>query len=198
MHALFVPLNPTTSALPLQLKNKNFVNKIQNMQQMKMDYQVKATNKNSKGLIREIKVKDLMVEKKKRQLVEVPYTASLSEAMAELAANEVTTVPVVAPPGQWIGAGGSMIVESDKETGRVKKHYIGMVTMLDIVAHIAGNDHMSMTLEDDGGIGIMKDLNEKMCAPVSSIIGHCMESLSLWTLNPNTRFVILIICNIHN
>lgn len=50
---------------------------------------------------------------------------------------------MVVSPGQWIGEGGSMIVESDKQTGAVRKHYIGMVTMLDIVAHIAGGYHLS-------------------------------------------------------
>ncbi|KAJ0847992.1 hypothetical protein HanPSC8_Chr13g0551911 [Helianthus annuus] len=33
----------------------------------------------------------------------------------------------------------SMILESDKHTGVVRKHYIGMVTMLDILSHIAGD-----------------------------------------------------------
>lgn len=64
-----------------------------------------------------------------------------------------------------------MIVESDKETGSAKKQYIGMVTMLDVVAHIAGEE----------------ELDKKMAAPVSSIIGHCPEGRSLWSLNPKTR-----------
>lgn len=124
-------------------------------------------------------VRDLMVEK--RRLVEVPYTASLAHTMNALVANHVVAVPVAAPPGHWIGAGGSMIMESDKQTGAVRKHYIGMVTMLDILAHIAGDDQM------DGGD--VFDLDQKMAVPVSSIIGHCLEGLSLWTLNPNTRSV---------
>ncbi|KAL3511901.1 hypothetical protein ACH5RR_024618 [Cinchona calisaya] len=123
------------------------------------------------------KVKDLIVEK--RRLVEVPYTASLADTMNALMANRVGAVPVAAPPGHWIGAGGSMIVEVDKQTGAVRKHYIGMVTMLDILAHIAGND-----VKDAGD-----DFEKKMSAPVSSIIGHCLESLSLWTLNPNTSIL---------
>lgn len=47
-----------------------------------------------------------------------------------------------------------MIVESDKQSGSARKQYIGMVTMLDVVA-------------------------------------HCPEGLSLWSLNPNTRLLIL-------
>ncbi|TKY48068.1 SNF1-related protein kinase regulatory subunit gamma PV42a [Spatholobus suberectus] len=131
--------------------------------------------------LKEKKVRDLMVDKK--SLVEVPYTASLAHTMNTLVANKVVAVPVAAPPGQWIGAGGSMIVESDKQTGTVRKHYIGMVTMLDIVAHIAGDDHLS------GGDDITKDLDQRMSDPVSSVIGHSFEGLSLWTLNPNTSLL---------
>lgn len=124
-------------------------------------------------------VKDLMVNK--RRLVEVPYTASLAHTMNALVANRVVALPVAAPPGHWIGAGGSMIMETDKQTGVVRKHYIGMVTMLDILAHIGGVNDAAMDGSD------VSDLDRKMSVEVSSIIGHCLEGLSLWTLNPNTR-----------
>ncbi|KAJ4718408.1 SNF1-related protein kinase regulatory subunit gamma-like PV42a [Melia azedarach] len=130
--------------------------------------------------LRDAKVKDLTGDK--RRLVEVPYTASLAQTMNALVANKVVALPVAAPPGQWIGAGGSMILESDKQTGAVRKHYIGMLTMLDILAHIAGDDQIN------GGDGV-SDLDQKMSVPVSSIIGHCLEGLSLWTLNPHTSIV---------
>ncbi|CAK7356939.1 unnamed protein product [Dovyalis caffra] len=100
-----------------------------------------------------------------------------------MVANQVVAVPVAAPPGHWIGAGGSMIMESDKKTGEVRKHYIGMATMLDILAHIAGDDQII------GGDDHASDLDKKMSVPVSSIIGHSLEGLSLWTLNPNTSFL---------
>lgn len=127
-------------------------------------------------MLKDKQVKDLIVDK--RRLVEVPYTATLADTMKTLMVNKVVAVPVAAPPGHWIGAGGSMILESDKQTGAVRKHYIGMVNMLDILAHIAGNGSA-----DDA------DLTKKMMVPVSSIIGHCLESLSLWTLSPNTRYL---------
>ncbi|PHU15236.1 SNF1-related protein kinase regulatory subunit gamma-like PV42a [Capsicum chinense] len=129
-------------------------------------------------MLKDKQVKDLIIDK--RRLVEVPYTATLSDTIKTLMANKVVAVPVAAPPGHWIGAGGSMILESDKQTGAVRKHYIGMVTMLDILAHIAGNGNGDV---DD------VDLNKKMMVPVSSIIGHCLESLSLWTLSPTTCVV---------
>ncbi|GFZ11849.1 cystathionine beta-synthase (CBS) protein [Actinidia rufa] len=128
--------------------------------------------------LRDKKVRDILTPDKRR-LVEVPYTATLAHTVNALVANRVVAAPVAAPPGHWIGAGGSMILEADKQTGAVRKHYIGMITMLDILAHIAG--------DDIGGGGA--DLDRKMVVPVSTVIGHCLESLSLWTLNPNTRLV---------
>ncbi|KAK1269219.1 SNF1-related protein kinase regulatory subunit gamma-like PV42a [Acorus gramineus] len=136
-------------------------------------------------------VRDLVAEK--RRLVEVPYTATLSHTMNALLANNVVAVPVAAPPGHWIGAGGSMILESDRVTGAVRKHYIGMVTMLDILSHIAEFDRGGAI--GGGGEGEVAaeeeevDVDEKMSVPVSSVIGHSLEGLSLWTLNPNTSIL---------
>ncbi|GAB2220486.1 hypothetical protein Droror1_Dr00008139 [Drosera rotundifolia] len=78
-----------------------------------------------------------IAEKKMRKLVEVPHTASLSHTMNFLVANRVVALPVAAPPGQWIGAGGSMIMESDKHTGAMRKHYSGMRLAVP-VSHIIG------------------------------------------------------------
>lgn len=129
--------------------------------------------------LRDKTVKELVSDK--RRLVEVPYTATLAHTMNALVANQVVAVPVAAPPGHWIGAGGSMILESDKHTGAIRKHYIGMVTMLDILAHIAGDN------PDDSSE--QSNMEQRMAVPVTSVIGHCLESLSLWTLNPSTRYV---------
>ena len=132
---------------------------------------------NEKRGLREKKVGEAV---EKRRLVEVPYTATLAHTLNALVANRVVAVPVAAPPGHWIGAGGSMIMECDKQTGAVRKHYIGMVTMLDILGHIGGGNGF--------------DFEGIMSVPVSSIIGHCLEGLSLWTLNPNTRFALISSC----
>ncbi|KAJ4850999.1 hypothetical protein Tsubulata_033559, partial [Turnera subulata] len=110
------------------------------------------------------KVRDLMADK--RRLVEVPYTASLAHTMNALVANNVDW-------GRWV---------HDLGTGVVRKHYIGMATMLDILVHIAGDDHMP---GGGGGGGGVSDLDKKMSVPVSSVIGHCLEGLSLWTLSPS-------------
>ncbi|CAO2044614.1 unnamed protein product [Urochloa humidicola] len=131
------------------------------------------------GVLRERKVVDLA--RAKRRLVEVPYTATLAHTANALLAARVSAVAVAAPPGHWIGAGGSMILESDPATGAVRKHYIGMVNMLDILAHIA---EASDAADADDEVEV--DLDRRMAVPVSSVIGHSLEGLTLWTLHPNT------------
>ncbi|KAL1199352.1 SNF1-related protein kinase regulatory subunit gamma-like PV42b [Cardamine amara subsp. amara] len=145
---------------------------------------MQSSNCGKPSRLMEFKVKDLTVDK--RRLVQVPDYATLADTLNAMVNHaslitmflllELTAVPVAAKPGHWLGAGGSMIVESDKQSGSARKQYIGMVTMLDAVAHIAG---------DDGDSG----LDKKMAAPISSIIGHCPEGLSLWSLNPNTSLM---------
>ncbi|KAL9232014.1 hypothetical protein vseg_007164 [Gypsophila vaccaria] len=165
------------------------------MTEMYYDTTTEETTKNKGQIMRitERKVKELVT--KKRRLVEVPYTATLADTMNTLVNHRVVAVPVAAPPGHWIGAGGSMIMEADKQTGAVRKHYIGMVTMLDILAHIAGAGSGSgsggggddeVANGGDAGVG---NVDAKLSVPVSSIIGHCLEGLSLWTLNPNTNLL---------
>ncbi|CAL5060172.1 unnamed protein product [Urochloa decumbens] len=131
------------------------------------------------GVLRERKVVDLA--RAKRRLVEVPYTATLAHTANALLAAGVSAVAVAAPPGHWIGAGGSMILESDPATGAVRKHYIGMVNMLDILAHIAEASD-DADADDEAEV----DLHRRMAVPVSSVIGHSLEGLTLWTLHPNT------------
>ncbi|KAL5213520.1 hypothetical protein ABZP36_024367 [Zizania latifolia] len=137
------------------------------------------------GVLRERKVGELA--RAKRRLVEVPYTATLAHTASALLAARVSAVAVAAPPGHWIGAGGSMILESDPTTGAVRKHYIGVVNMLDILAHIAeAGDDAATEAETPAFPGEAVDLDRRMAVPVSSVIGHSLEGLTLWTLHPNT------------
>ncbi|KAF8025371.1 hypothetical protein BT93_F2266 [Corymbia citriodora subsp. variegata] len=142
-----------------------------------------GSSSSPKQRLREQRVGHLVLHK--RRLVDVPHTASLADTMNALVTNRVLAVPVAAPPGRWIGAGGSMIMEADQETGFIRKQYIGIVTMLDILSHIAeGDDDDVEKVSDD-----QRDLGKKMAAPVSSVIGHNLEGLSLWTFNPNTNIL---------
>ncbi|KAI3419031.1 uncharacterized protein J3R85_013553, partial [Psidium guajava] len=140
-----------------------------------------SSSSTAKQRLRERRVRDLILLK--RRLVDVPYTASLAETMNALVTNRVLAVPVAAPPGRWVGAGGSMIMEADQETGAIRKQYIAIVTMLDILAHIAGDDDVKKASDEQ------RDLEKKMAAPVSTVIGHNLEGLSLWTFNPNTSIL---------
>lgn len=108
----------------------------------------------------------------KQRLVEIPHMATVNDALNTLLVKNILAVPVAAPPGQWIGAGGSMILESDKATGAVRKQYIGIVSMLDILIHIA-------EAEDE-------DVDTRLKATVSSIIGNSTEGLGLWSISPKT------------
>lgn len=112
----------------------------------------------------------------KGRLVEVPYTATVGDTLNALLAHHIVAVPVAAPPGQWIGAGGSMIVESDRVTGMARKHYIGMVSVFDILIHVTEDQEMP-------------DVESRLSVPVATAIGHSLESLSLWTISPTTSLL---------
>ncbi|EFJ19242.1 hypothetical protein SELMODRAFT_233423 [Selaginella moellendorffii] len=114
-------------------------------------------------------VQDLVRDK--GRLVEVPYTATVGDTLNVLLAKNILAVPVAAPPGHWIGAGGSMVVESDKSSGVPRKQYIGMVSVLDILIHVAERE--------DGSC-------ERLQTAISKIIGHSLEGLSLWSIAPHT------------
>jgi hypothetical protein len=63
-----------------------------------------------------------------------------------------------------------MIMEADKSTGHVRKQFIGMVSVLDILIHV---------VEEEG-----HDFADRLSSTVASIIGHSREGLSLWTISP--------------
>ncbi|CAM6118065.1 unnamed protein product [Calypogeia fissa] len=109
----------------------------------------------------------LQIVKNLRRLIEVPFNASVRDTLNTMHAHDILAVVVAAPPGHWIGAGGTSILEADKCTGVVRKHYIGMVSVTDILVHI---------VED----------NAQMNVPISKVIGHSLESLNLWTIGPST------------
>jgi CBS domain-containing protein len=123
------------------------------------------------GVLKQTKVQELVQHK--GRLVEVPYTATVGDALNALLAKNILAVPVAASPGQWVGAGGSMIMEADKSTGQMRKQYIGMVSVLDILIHI---------VEEEGG---EDDFAGRLSSTVASVIGHSLEGLSLWTVSPN-------------
>ncbi|MCO5548073.1 hypothetical protein L7F22_001530 [Adiantum nelumboides] len=123
-------------------------------------------------VLRETKVQQLVAGK--GRLVEVPYTASVGDTLHSMLAHNIVAVAVAAPPGHWIGAGGSMIVESDRITGVARKQYIGIVSTLDVLFHLA-------ELKDGAQVPLLLAGTR-----VSTIIGHCLQGLSLWAITPQT------------
>ncbi|MCO5600877.1 hypothetical protein L7F22_054994 [Adiantum nelumboides] len=123
-------------------------------------------------VLRETKMQQLVAGK--GRLVEVPYTASVGDTLHSMLAHNIVAVAVAAPPGHWIGAGGSMIVESDPITGVARKQYIGIVSTLDVLFHLA-------ELKDGAQVPSLLAGTR-----VSTIIGHCLEGLSLWAITPQT------------
>eukprot|EP00897_Mesotaenium_endlicherianum_P009078 jgi/Mesen1/8199/ME000442S07479 len=109
----------------------------------------------------------------KGRLIQIPHSATVRDALQAMLTHNVLALPVAAPPGQWLGAGGSVILESDPKTGQARKQYIGLVSVLDVLMHLAEPEGASNT-------------EWALEMPVSRIIGHSLEGLSLWTLQPAT------------
>jgi hypothetical protein len=101
----------------------------------------------------------------------------VGDTLHALQAHNILALPVAAPPGHWIGAGGSVVLESDKATGAARKHYIGIISTLDLFIHLA--EAGSSSSSDDFVASLMS-------SPVSKVIGHSLEGLTLWCLGPNT------------
>ncbi|CAI5962603.1 unnamed protein product [Closterium sp. NIES-64] len=59
---------------------------------------------------------------KKKEIISVPDIATVLDALDLMNANGIVALPVAAPPGKWLGAGGANIVDGEKQ-------YIGVVSM---------------------------------------------------------------------
>ena len=133
-----------------------------------------------------------LVRAKSRRLVEVPYTASVADTLHAMQSHNILALPVAAPPGHWIGAGGSIILQSDKATGAPLKQYIGIISTLDILIHLSELDSKPDTDPCPHGgpkpdlSGAIAEEEKLLASPVSSIIGHSLEGLSLWSFSPHT------------
>ncbi|CAI7889973.1 unnamed protein product [Closterium sp. NIES-54] len=51
----------------------------------------------------------------KREIISVPDTATVLDALELMNANGIVALPVAAPPGKWLGAGGANIVDGEKQ-----------------------------------------------------------------------------------
>ncbi|GJP47809.1 hypothetical protein CLOM_g6981 [Closterium sp. NIES-68] len=81
-------------------------------------------------------------------------------------ANNIIALPVAAPPGKWLGAGGANIIDGEKQ-------YIGVVSMADVAMHL---------VKERARPGALKE-------GVVSLIGNSAEGLSLWVASNTTPLV---------
>ncbi|CAI5534581.1 unnamed protein product [Closterium sp. Naga37s-1] len=129
--------------------------------------------------------------------------AAVRDALQLMRMHGISALPVWAPPNEWVGAGGSSIMVADGSTGgggagsgasevvdagegagerrggegagagagagRARRQYIGMVSVLDVLMHFA----QSCSCDDPSWA---------LDVPISTLIGHCLEGLSCWTL----------------
>ncbi|CAI5989661.1 unnamed protein product [Closterium sp. NIES-65] len=85
-------------------------------------------------------------------------------------ANGIVALPVAAPPGKWLGAGGANIVDGEKQ-------YIGVVSMA----------WQCMWSGEHGGERVREGaMTAALKAGVVSLIGNLPEGLSLWVASTST------------
>ncbi|CAI6003998.1 unnamed protein product [Closterium sp. NIES-65] len=95
-----------------------------------------------------------------------PLSTSLLSHPQLMNANGIVALPVAAPPGKWLGAGGANIVDGEKQ-------YIGVVSMADVAMHVVREAARPAALK----------------AGVVSLIGNSPEGLSLWVASTSTPLV---------
>ncbi|CAI5481597.1 unnamed protein product [Closterium sp. Yama58-4] len=127
-------------------------------------------------------------------------------------ASGIVALPVAAPPGKWLGAGGANIVDGEKQ-------YIGVVSMADVAMHLVREDARPAALKSGvaslisnfpctrllplsptyQGVVSMADVAMHLVregarpaalkAGVVSLIGNSPEGLSLWVASSSTPLV---------
>ncbi|CAI5479924.1 unnamed protein product [Closterium sp. Yama58-4] len=114
----------------------------------------------------------------KREIISVPDTATVLDALELMNASGIVALPVAAPPGKWLGAGGANIVDGEKQ-------YIGVVSMADVAMHlgVVSMADVAMHLVREGA------RPAALKAGVVSLIGNSPEGLSLWVASSSTPLV---------
>jgi CBS domain-containing protein len=116
------------------------------------------------------KVYDIVASKE--SLVDVSASTPIVEVLSLLEEQQILSVPVFGAPGSWAGAGGDDIVVGNKQ-------YIGIISVLDLVAYIFRNSSATSSSEDPSAQETM-EMQRVLVRPISSAIGSTDESLSIW------------------
>lgn len=126
-------------------------------------------------------------------LICVPDTATVHDALQLMRKHGVTAMPVVAPPGKWLGAGASTITDGIH-------HYIGVISMVDVAIHIASSDdYFPQPRVEEFGIHETRPRGYPLAAggspegrlssSVVDLIGQTDEGMSLWTYSHTASLV---------
>lgn len=107
----------------------------------------------------------------KGPMAEIGFSAPVSDAMRVMADHNATALAVAAPPGEWTGGGGSLVVEVDAATGAPRKQYVGVVTVMDALIHVWDNRFYT-------------DVPARLRSPVGAVLGHSVEALTPWCVSP--------------
>ena len=127
------------------------------------------------SVLSQAKVHDLVASKK--ILFDISASTPIVEVFSLLEQKNILSVPVFGQPGSWLGAGGDNIIVGGKQ-------YIGIVSILDLVACVFRNSSTAGFGVNDTAL-VTTELMKVLGWPVSSAIGSTDESLSMWieTLN---------------
>jgi len=103
----------------------------------------------------------------KRFLIFAPKSATVEKVLKIMAENEITAIPVASSPEQQASMEGTTFFQGSS-------HFIGIVSMLDVVLHIGDN---------------LDDCENALQTPVSDLIGQTIESRALWTAGPHVKLI---------
>jgi predicted transcriptional regulator len=122
------------------------------------------------SVLTQAKVHELVASK--NVLFDVSASTPIVEVFNLLEQKNILSVPVFGQPGSWLGAGGDNIVIGGKQ-------YIGIVSVLDLVACVFRNSSTTSFGINEKAL-VTTELMKVLGWPVSSAIGSTDESLSLW------------------
>eukprot|EP00252_Welwitschia_mirabilis_P026324 TRINITY_DN8600_c0_g1_i1.p1 TRINITY_DN8600_c0_g1~~TRINITY_DN8600_c0_g1_i1.p1 ORF type:complete len:365 (-),score=24.76 TRINITY_DN8600_c0_g1_i1:174-1190(-) len=109
-------------------------------------------------------ISDLVANK--RLLISAPPSATVAQVLHLLSANEITAIPIASSSADPSAVDAPLLQGSS--------HFIGIVSMADIVLHIGDN---------------LDDCERALETHVSAIIGQTIESRALWTVSHHVKLI---------
>lgn len=121
----------------------------------------------------------------KHRMVEIPFIATVGDTLNTLLVKNILAMHVATPHGIWPWIGGNKILEQDRVTVAIRKKYIGMVSVLDVLIHVA-------EAEEE------EDMDKRLAATVDSIAIDSMQEHTIWCISPHTSHVSYQFLNLIN